>query len=336
MQPGLPQLYTTKSDREGRFELEVPKDKLSQSALIGKSADGSQQAFCILGQTYDLSKPELAVRVILKPARRFEVRTTDSMGRPIGDAQVGVISNQTEIDRGTSNFNGEVVFQIPADAHLENVYALRSGCGIDFLGWPKQREQLSNLTTPLIMKLDGAQSIRIKAIDSEGKPISGLKVVPLRFNVPRSAFCFPLAAIPRLEQATDDEGLAIFDWIPLDSHWPSNKEYVVFFEVASVDDDWTFGKLSISLTEHGVVTPLRMQRTVPVRGKVAFEDGRPASDVEVATDDPYFTFEDESITFSTHRTKTDREGRFELRLCHTEFTKSVWSINVGLWRRAPK
>jgi hypothetical protein len=103
-----------------------------------------------------------------------------------------------------------------------------------------------------------------------GKPIPQLTLDPWLFRKPTEPDQFNASySADEFNTATNDEGYAVFDWLPdWDENrqltiWPTTKEYHRqrgSYEYAKGD-----GTLTMKLT-----------KLMPMRGRVTFADGRPA------------------------------------------------------------
>ena len=76
---------------------------------------------------------------------------------------------------------------------MQNIYALKRGSGLDYIGLPRPGQTAADdlppppdLGRPQVLKLDGARTVRIKLLDPEGRPIRDVGVVPWYFEKPES------------------------------------------------------------------------------------------------------------------------------------------------------
>ena len=64
------------------------------------------------------------------------------------------------------------------------------------------------------LKLNGARTVRVKAIDSNNRPLSGIRIYPWLVEKPGMLENANLTGCDPLHAKTDAQGDAVFDWLP--------------------------------------------------------------------------------------------------------------------------
>jgi hypothetical protein len=248
--------------------------------LIATDGIGQRQGYL----ETDLRDPEedgKPLRIVLKVARRATIRVTDPTGAPIGDALVELIGGRPRRDlaHGRTDKDGSVRLLFPADAVVGSVFALKSGQGFDC--WsaargddePEEQEH-RHLPEALTLTLDGAQTVRVQAVDSAGKPVPELTVRPwglIKRGRP------PIVNFDCIDMRTDKQGVAIIDWLPVDfkqvsfrshsaSHVPVRMPQLLKTDVKP----GTIPDVTISVL-----------RLTKISGRVKGADGKPAVGIHV-------------------------------------------------------
>jgi len=299
------------SDPQGRFQLRVDRARVRGLVILGHTVDKARQGFFELDWNPEPAKALPPVRLTMGPARSINVQVVDRTGKPVPGAVVGVVGAYVGLDTGHSDQQGQFTLRIPAQAPLQNIYALKAGLGLDYLSLPKaerattgDQPQPPDLSRPVNLRLTAARTVRIKLIDPEGRPIEGIRVSPWYFQKPQWGHLdgLNISGVGDFQKKTDAAGIAIFDWIP---SW--NKQSVTFW---SHDRElWTRPRITWNPEKDPPEKTAQLQRTVPIRGRVRHADGAPAAGILIQaagaerSGDPF-----------RGETWTDAKGRFELRV----------------------
>lgn len=295
---------TVKSDAKGGFTLPVSYYQARGLGLVARNADGTQQAYFEYEWQSPSGEQMSPAKLVMKAARAIDVRVKDADGKPVSGARIGVIASYYGLDSGRSDSEGRCVLRAPADAPLESVYALKSGKGLDYVSFPGPERATTwapDLSRPLTLKFEGAMTYRVKCVDSHGKPISGVSVVPTGFDKPGWSHIDGLNVSGTCEcwGTTDSSGVAVFDWIPV---W--GKQWISF---GVFGDGWSYGRLEWKPSDTAVEKTVQLVQMVALRGRVRGADGRPASDVMMEANG-------HSESSRTAGTWTDERGRYEIRI----------------------
>jgi RNA polymerase sigma factor (sigma-70 family) len=106
-------------------------------------------------------------------------RVLDPDGKPASGARLLLLGKgDRPVDLGTSAADGRFLVRVPKDLKGHHLVARGDGSGMDFtdLGQRKQ-------TDPVELRLVKDQAIRGRVLDTEGKPVSGAKVVVTKVGV---------------------------------------------------------------------------------------------------------------------------------------------------------
>lgn len=299
-----------KSSADGRFQVEVPVKELSGLMLLATHDGGGRQAFASLPYQQEPIPPEGPIDLILKPAREIVATVRGENGRPIEEAHVNAVVLYRTVTDSTTNPAGQALLRVPRDAPLQYVYAYKPRVGLDYFVYRRPEEPPSNSyklepdhAGPLQFVLNGAHTVRVRAVDSKNRPLAGALVYPWYFEKPRKGGDLNLSGMESFVRArTDDEGRATFHIVPKD-----NLKKVIFRVRAQgyfAPERWMFDPNSPKPIITAKLVPL-----VTVRGRVARPDGRPAVGIEVRAAGNGHTLE----TFQ-ETTHSDKRGTFELQL----------------------
>jgi len=203
------------------------------------------------------------------------VLVSDAKGIPVAGATVEVSTEYPSFGSSRTDGEGRATVHFPAGRKVYQIIALKSGVGFDYFenyqSWPSQ----GNIEVPdtVSLVLDGAQTGRIKAIDSSGKDIVGAefylttvkKIGKLSYaNVPGS----------RLVSRTDARGVALFDWLPINLEEPLGVLLWPGVWHAPARPMLPIGHLHDA-------PPVRLVSKAILRGKVLRPDGTPAAGILV-------------------------------------------------------
>ena len=299
------------SDAQGRFQLRVDRGRLRGLVILGRTADMARQGFFEVDWNPEPGKGLPPVRLVLSPARSIDVLVVDRMGKPVPDAVVGAVGAYEGLDTGRSDQQGKFTLHVPAEVPLQDVYASKSGLGLDYVSIPKperattgDQPQPPDLSRPLTLKLTGARTVRIKLTGPEGRPIEGIRVSPWYFQKPEWGRLdnLNISGVKDFQKKTDAAGVAIFDWIPA---W--NKQSIFF--LPGDRDLWARTRITWNPEKDPPEIAAELQRTVPVRGQVRHADGSPGAGILIEADG-----RGRSLDGFFGRTWTDDKGRFEIRV----------------------
>jgi len=271
------------TDDRGRFTITVPARSLNWVSVTA-SADGRR----LLGsaelsrghpqQTGDRDPRQtgdLEVRLVLKPSREVRVSVTDLRGGPAAGAAVealGIVG--PVLDAATADAAGLARLRLPADIKFVTIIALKSGLGFDYYQHNPGvvGGQAADLPDAVALKLDGARTVRVRAVDSAGKPLAGVTFYPWLIQKPGKARRASLDVSRAVSRTTGADGFATFDWLP--------REAVATIPIMSTAEGYKAPvrpQLEIDAPEGDLSATF--YRTETIRGRVTRPDGAPAPGV---------------------------------------------------------
>ena len=170
---------TTKAD--GTFVIPNNETRLLNLAFLATANEGACQGIFRFDDLNTAPKDaRTLVRIVLKPARVVTVSVVDGRGAAVEGAAVSVLDVIFPVAEGRTDSRGLVALLAPEEAMTQWIVGCKSGVGLDYFenyrtvppGFspPPERAQLV---------LNGARTVRVRAIDSSDKPVPGVDVVPL-------------------------------------------------------------------------------------------------------------------------------------------------------------
>src|SRR5262249_39826205 len=116
--------------------------------------------------------------------------------------------------------DGTAVLRYPADAKIGQVFAFKSGVGFDYVSTllGKRGTTAARKAVPddVTLKLTGARTVRVKAVDSADRPVAGVLVFPWYVQQSGKPEEANLGGCEAVFATTDASGVAEFDWLPRD------------------------------------------------------------------------------------------------------------------------
>ncbi len=236
----------------------------------------------------------------------------DAEQRPMENAAVYCWNEAGIIGRAASDAEGCFTLNHPADQPLQYVFAVKSGCGLDYvftdetpgmverreygeMGNPAARKQTDG---PFSLILDPSRTVKIRMLDPEGSPLEGIRVSPLmekaevwfddwfyRFQKPdaKNMLLFPPGEpVAELVKITGPDGWVEFDCYP---EWGCDRH--VRFAAADTSSPPRFLPKEMHYrprTQRPKVIDevfLVLERAVPVSGTIRLPDGTPVAGCEI-------------------------------------------------------
>jgi hypothetical protein len=294
------------TDDDGRFVLNVVEQRVTQLAIIADDARGDRLGI-YKAPWDDPPTAKTPIEILLVACQRLPVEVTDSTGGPAEGVRVGAVISYAPLVSITTDAAGAGVLRLPTTAEIQKLYAMKRGVGFDYrvVKTPRddayQPEWLSEL--PIRFELGDSQTVQIQLVDTEENPITGTEVYLWLLTKPGEPDSFNLWYTPtEFHATTDDTGFAEFRGVPdWNVHplvfWPNSNQYVherIEFDPQEHPD----GRLTV-----------RLDRLVPVTGRVRFADGRPAPDINVSV-----AGSDSKSGSLRKDVRTDGEGNFDIRV----------------------
>jgi len=268
-----PKPVTTKAD--GTFVIPNDEPRLLNLSFLATADGGVRQGIFRFEDATGPKGPRTLVRIVLKPARVVTVSVVDALGAPVEGAAVLVLDLVVPVAEARTDAHGIATLRAPVDAMTLWIFGYKPGVGFDYFENYRSVPAMPMSPPPprARLVLDGARTVRLRAVDSTGRPVPGVELYPLTIQKKgklRSINLFPISIDPR----TDANGVATFDWLPANlvggtSFYSASLSYYLpdppVLDVNKPQDELT----------------ARVLRTTRVSGKVTLPDGSPASGILV-------------------------------------------------------
>ena len=299
----------TTTDAEGRFEFEVPATSARDRYLAAKKDQGRQLGALLLPSEV----PEEGfhnLTLTLKQAKEAIVRVVDDKGRPLPNAAVGVLADYRDAGAARTDKEGIGKVFIPQDAEIKQVYAMKESLGFDYKSFtvPRDRRNDKNYVKPVFpaegvtLTLDGVQPLAVKMLTTDGTPIPNISVYPWYFKKEGETDDLNLSflmARQNIAQQTDKNGIVRFPWVP---HWQKSR-----VTIWPKTDEFVHQRAMYDPATGNGTLEMRLDRLVPMRGKVVLPDGKAAGGIKIDVAGAGYQFDDfrSSVT-------TDDDGTFKV------------------------
>ena len=294
---------STRADEAGRFALDLPRKPLWTLLLRAVAPDGVAQA-CGAFAVGESSRSQLErflprveslpdqAKLVLRPLRKIDAAVVDDNKRPVDGARLIVQATwYDKIAEAISDAAGRATLLVPVDAPLSSVAARKGGVGFDYFLYqnfaddkPDHYRLLRDDPKPLTFVLNGARRITVKVVDGEGQPLPEAKISSFALEKPRKGrdrlpnenhfnggALYSGAA--DLSAASNAEGLATFDFWPVDSTGASFH--------ASAWGYMGFENAFVPAGSEDAEATVKLFRTFPLGARLVYADGRPAAGVWV-------------------------------------------------------
>ncbi len=213
------------------------------------------------------------VRIVLKPSRVTKVHVRDVKDQPVPAATVAAIGFDFN-DAATTDAGGDAVLRVPADAQVWWIAGLKNNLGFDYFENYRSLPagDIGPLPADVTVRLDGSRSVRIKAVDSAGRPVPGVEFRPWTIRKPRKLDRANIEGSPAVRSRTDDTGMATFGWLP------ANDEEDLGFLIYPSEYSCPASPLLRSGSD-GVVLEARLLGHTRIAGTVRDRNGKPAAGI---------------------------------------------------------
>jgi hypothetical protein len=221
-----------KTDKDGRLVEKIPLTTVKPFTQLSfyHQARGLKagESFWSIPEDWTPNKP-IELTVTTFKSRRLTGTVVDQEGKPVADACV-FYSMDPSSSYATTDKDGKFELDTMPFQSLM-IYAVHATLGAataypDFPpeeAWkgegyvPDDWEETQRNNGPFTMKLERGETITVRVVDKEGKPIEGLFVAPTYFST-ETSFWNPISAKETLRKVTDKNGTAEFRWIPTSTY----------------------------------------------------------------------------------------------------------------------
>jgi beta-lactamase regulating signal transducer with metallopeptidase domain len=261
----------TKTAADGSFALALGGRHPYIMGVVAEVDDGARIGLVRFENARELGATD-PVRLILKPIRPVRVRVNDGARLPVAGAVVEAIDPSFQT-HATTGADGTATLRVPADAKVRWVIGLKAGAGFDYFEnyRIKPAADFPPLPAELSLTLDGAQTARVNAVDSTGKPVPGVEIGLTGVTSIGKVSYAHLRRSTAAKAMTDHEGIATFDWLP------TVGAGVFHFRIATYTDrNYTSQDQPYFRRDGPSKLTAHVLRDTRLLGSVRFADGRPA------------------------------------------------------------
>ncbi|RCS48247.1 hypothetical protein DTL42_13665 [Bremerella cremea] len=296
------------TDKQGHYQTDA-EIGLGYRRIYAMSPDGKRMGFYKPPGVVKEGDSQVA-EIRLEPIKTAQVKVVDGEGAPIEAAQVALqLGHPSMAGPATTNAEGIATLTFPESEQIQSAIAWKDHAGFDYKLYSLPYQQAGDQLTkkpefPLdgieTLELTGAKPLTVHVTDTDGKPLPKVKTHVWLLKKEQESdqlnFSYYLDCFTR---NTDATGSVAFNWFPAwqkeaTTVWPKIEGYVrargMYEPVADA------GTLNVKL-----------DRLVPLRGKVTLPDGKPAADIYVSAIGDGYSFDD-----FRGGGKTDENGRYEI------------------------
>lgn len=297
----------TVTDAEGKFTVRVEENRLNHFGIVANDFSGNRMG--LFTSRYDAPpSPDDPITISLEACTELPVEVFNAAGEPEVEVIVGGMIASHPVTTTVTNEEGRATLRWPESRIPNILYALKPQVGFDYRIVTSPRDKTHQAdwlkSPPVSFQLAPAQTIQVRLVDYQDKPVVGGKLYPWLFNKPGEPDSFNLSFAPHLfMESTNSQGIATFRGIP---NW---KPYTIVFWPSS--KDLTHTRIEFDTEKQaGKLLTVQVDRLIPATGQVRDEQGNPIAGVTVAAIGSG-TF---NVDNQRHQTKTDSDGTFELML----------------------
>lgn len=299
---------TAVSDANGAFVLRAKRNgsahRYRGASVIAEDAAGERIGHA---NRSGLAPDTSPLEVMLKPAQELRAIVVNSEGAAVEGAAVEVLAwEELKFEPKRTDGKGVATFRIPGDTWVNAVIALKDGVGADYYehtqSSPARPESKQPPPSDVRLVLDGARDVRAKLVDTEGKPVPGVRVCPWYFQKLDKLSNVNVSGRAIASVTTDAEGIATFRWMPrrllsgstVPIHVHSDRYHLIDRAKALYFSDATDDPLVIEVAERVMMT-----------GRVLGPDNKPAAGVVVVA-----AGTNKSGDYWPYLTTTDADGTY--------------------------
>jgi hypothetical protein len=255
----------SKTTADGSFALTFGGRHQYISGVIAET-DGGAQIGLVRFEDGRRLRENGALRIVMKPSRVVTVLVIDATALPVIGAAVEAIEPSFRTNAMTDP-QGTATLRVAAAAKVQWVTGLKAESGYDYFENYRTfpAADFPPLPEAVTLRLDGAETVRVKAVDTKGQSVSGVRIGPVRLFKSGKIWG---AGVGRWE-TTDHDGFATFDWLPKGAMGPFS------FRIGTKSN---YSCPDISTYQRGGPSQLTAElvRDTRLSGIVRFPDGRPA------------------------------------------------------------
>ncbi len=263
------------SRADGSFILDRNEPWTVNRSFLATADGGARQGILGLDGPSGYRGPRTLVRIVLRPAKDVTVAVVDGRGAPVPDAAVVALDRLDSVAEARTDARGTAVLRVPAEANMQWIIAYKPGLGFDYFENDRSGS-LSPWSRPPArarLVLDGARTVRVRLVDSAGRPAPGVEVVTTMIRKKGKLGTIHFG-VPSTNVRTDADGVATFGWLP------AGLQDFVSFQSGShayfLPDSPT-----LVADKPEAELKARVLRSTRVSGKVTMPEGSPAPGILV-------------------------------------------------------
>jgi beta-lactamase regulating signal transducer with metallopeptidase domain len=277
---------TAVSGSDGRFRLPT-ENSLFRPSLLAESKDHSLIGFSVYRTQSMPARPQPGndepIRIVLKAARAIRVKVATSDGKPVAGVTVQANGRPMLFPESQTDQDGQAVLRLPSDADIQCVVARKDDLGLDY--YEDDGGRTYPFPATIELHLHKACRVRVRTIDSAGRPVAGVFVTPGPFRLPGKRSSVQIARFPSVGKTSDANGACEFAWVPADVVQPIsfhagtvpatlNRGTILLGYSYDNEPQWDPAQPQIPVTFH-------LRKNAAVSGTVRFPDGKPAAGISV-------------------------------------------------------
>ena len=172
------------TEADGSFAISVERRQLNGMPLLARTTNPNRAGIF----QYDLyptkEQEHVRARIVLKPTREVAIRVADTNNAPVSGASVEIAGSFSVFDDTATGRDGTARLQVPVDAKVEWIIALKSAQGFDYAEFGRIDEAgrtqggspAAELPAAVSLTLDGTRIVHIKAVDRNRNPLAGVDI----------------------------------------------------------------------------------------------------------------------------------------------------------------
>ncbi len=273
---------STTTAADGRFRLTLSSEFPVTPPLIAQSNDLARIGFSAtkpLNMSIERAISKLSeaapVRIVLKPARTIQVSVKNAERKPVSGASVEALGERVSFPGSTTDQQGRATIRLHPEAKILMIIALKNGAGFDYYENYRSKPAIEPDPLPETVSLTLAKPhrVRIRTVDTAGKPVPGVFVAPWTMQLPGKLNYVNFSGSSLAGQRSGPSGYCDFSWIPETASRVGFLEYVKGYSCP--DQPFWDAKPS----EQPVT--FRLPKEGEVSGSVRFPDGKPAAGIVI-------------------------------------------------------
>jgi beta-lactamase regulating signal transducer with metallopeptidase domain len=270
---------SAQSGPDGHFRIGVPKELPITPPLLARSKDLSLIGYSepsLGSMAMSKSSEKAPLKIVLKPARTIHVKVITSEGKPAVGVSVEALAEVCSFPGPTTDQEGRSTIQIPPDAQIQWIVALKDGLGFEYYenyrSWPSLRPDPPPET--IALTLHKPHPIQVRTTDMGDRPVSGVFIAPWTLQIPGKLSYVNFSGSTLAGKLSDASGICDFAWLPAEVSQKIGFEQLKEGYCCPDQPAWDPEKPQQPVT-------FRLLKNGEVSGTVRFPDGKPAAGITI-------------------------------------------------------